>query len=451
MIAIAVVVCSILFLCGTYIIWPSRWNIGAHLSLGLGLVGYVIPVFFTGVLDAFPADIVRFYTRLLVVGAAFYVLGLVIGARIPVASMVRSKLSFSCLPYGVFESRTIRRTALLLTLGLSGMLVCFYMMGFVPMFAEDPFTAKFFRGAYEAPFQRVSYLYRLCDNIVLVLVPVAFAGWYLTRRLPLLLLGLGSVGILALTLQRGPMALGFLIFVGLLAASHRNRKWFWAYMVLVLLLYPLGASFYHIFGYVLGLDKYMVVQFDTPWELITRGAPDVPDQLNLLAAFLDYGSFTYGRTFVGGLLPGSGNSRWNPAIWALTLLSGGWNRVNLNELGSGGLRLPVPMWGYTAFGWPGAVLVSFFSGLILGWTIGFVKKFIDEKSILKSIVAMTLCGTLGVQLATFYWLTIGSVPQILVALLLTYRGKPLQAGLAEKRVYKSTRVGQSQRLFAPPS
>src|SRR6516165_11516865 len=118
MIAIVVVVCSILFLSGTYIIWPSRWNIGAHLSLGLGLVGYVIPVFVTGMLDFFPQDIVRFYAKLLAVGAAFYVLGLAIGARIPVSRLVRSKLSFSSLPYQVFESRTQRRTVLLLTLGL---------------------------------------------------------------------------------------------------------------------------------------------------------------------------------------------------------------------------------------------------------------------------------------------------------------------------------------------
>jgi hypothetical protein len=447
MTAIVVVACSILFLAGTYIVWPSRWNIGAHLGLGLGLVGYVIPVFFAGVLETFPQDIVRFYARLLLAGAGFYVLGLVIGARIPLLKLVRSRLSFSSLPSRVFESRTVRRTAFVLTLGVVGMLLCFYIMGFIPMFADDPFNAKFFRGDYEAPFQRVSYLYRWCDNIVLVLVPVALSAWYLTRRLPLLLLSLSSVLILGLTLQRGPMAMGVLVFLGLLAAGHRNRKWFWVYVVVVLLLYPLGAAFYHIFGYVFGLDKYMVVQFDTPWDLVTRGAPDVPDQLNLLGAFLDYGSFTYGRTFVGGLLPGSGNSRWNPSIWALTLLNGGWNRVDLNSLSSGGLRLPAPMWGYTAFGWPGAVAVSFLSGLILGWITAFVKRFVDEKSILRSIVVMTLAGTLGAQLATFYLLSIYSVPQILVALVLTYRGKPLEAGLMEQKAYRSTRAAQSQRLF----
>jgi hypothetical protein len=449
MIAIVVVVCSILFLSGTYIIWPSRWNIGAHLSLGLGLVGYVIPVFVTGMLDFFPQDIVRFYAKLLAVGAAFYVLGLAIGARIPVSRLVRSKLSFSSLPYQVFESRTQRRTVLLLTLGLIGMLVCFYSMGFIPMFAEDPFTAKYFRGAYEEPFKRVAWSYRLCDSVVIVLLPVAYSVWYSTRRFSHLFLSVVGTGILTLTLARGPMASGLLVFLGLVAAGQRKRKWFWAYIAVVLFLYPFGAAFYHIFGYVFGLDKYMVVQFDTPWELITRGSPDVSDQLNLLGAFLDYGSFTYGRTFVGGLLPGSGNSRWNPSIWAMTLVSGGWNKTNLSELGGGGFRLPVSMWGYTAFGWPGAVAVSFLSGLILGWATGFVKKFIDEKSILKSIVAMTLYGTLGGQLATFYWLSIYTVPQILVALLLTYRGKPIAAGLEQQRAYKSTRVGQSQRVFAP--
>jgi len=434
LIAIGVVVSSILFLCGTYIIWPSRWNIPAHLNLGLGLVGYVIPVFFAGVLETFPQDIVRFYAKVLVVGAIFYLLGLLVGGRIPVRRLLRLRFSFSSLPYQVFKTRVARRSTVILILGLAGLLLSFYVMGFIPMFAADPMAAKFFRGEYEASFRRVSYLYRFSDEAVVALLPVALVLWYVTRRAKFLVLSLMAVIVISLTLQRGHMGFGIMLFLGLVAARRRN--WFWIYVVVVLLVFPFGAAIYHFAGNLFGVDKFMLVEADTPWDLITRGAPDVPDQLNLMAAFLDYGHFTYGRTFIGGAFPGSGNYLWNPAVWALTLLYGGVNRANVSEIVSGGLRLPVAMWGYTAFGWTGIVTVSFLSGLIGGWTTAFVKRFVGEKSMLTSMMALAVYGSVGSQLAQFYVMSINSLPAILVYLILARRGQAVASSASTENAGK---------------
>jgi hypothetical protein len=300
------------------------------------------------------------------------------------------------------------------------MAACFVWMGFLPMFADDPLAAKFFRGPYRWQSKTLAAAYRFSYYMVATLIPVAFAAWYVTRRKSHLLAALMGVAAMALALTRGPVVGGFLLFLGLVAAPKRYG--FRAYLIFVLLIYPFGAASYFLLGRV--FDVYGLFGYyktDTLWDIIASGSPDVAEHLNFLGSFLSYGDFTHGRTFWGGLIPG--NYSWNPAVWTLTLNAGGLNRADVTEVISGGLRLPVAIWGYTAFGWLGSAGVSFLSGCIWGIGATFTKRRVERGHLVLSIVMLTLYQTSWAQLASFYVLSIYSIPSILVALALAYSGR----------------------------
>jgi hypothetical protein len=420
LLGIVIVASLLVFTVGSYIIWPSRWNIPAHIGLGFCIVTYAIPVLILKVYAKYPDYLLRFYVQILALGAACYLAGLLLGGRAPWEKLLRWKLNLDVMPQNVFDRLVCRRTVLLMTLGLAGMAVAFYMMGFLPIFAADPFAAKFFRGAYQWRSPILAGLYRLSYKVIETLIPVGFAAWYANRRTSFLVLSGLGVLCMALVLTRGPVVVGFLAFWGLVAA--KKKSWFRAYFIFVVLIFPLGSASYYILGNLFGIHQmFSIYKTDTLWGVIAEGAPDITDHIDFLIAFYAYGDFTHGRTFWGGLLPG--NYRWNPAVWSVSLQGGGMNRANIAEIASGGLRLPVAIWGYTAFEWYGVVFVSFLSGLMNGIATSFTKRRVDGRDVLRSIVVLTLYNTLWNQLTNFYLLSSYSIPSILVALLLVWYGK----------------------------
>jgi hypothetical protein len=417
---IVIVVSLLVFSVGSYIIWPSRWNIPTHLALGFTIVAHVIPVLILNTPAGYPDYLIWFYAEILSLGAVCYLAGLLLGGRTPWEKLFRWKLNLDVMPQKVFDRLVCRRAALLMTSGLAGMAVSFFLMGFVPMFAADPYSAKFFRGLYQWRSPLVAALYRLSYSVVATLIPVCFAAWYTTRKFGFLVLSGLGVLCMALVLTREPVAAGFLLFLGLVAA--KKKSWFRGYLVLVVLIFPFGAAAYYILGSLFHVHAmFSIYKTDTLWEVISSGAMDVTDHIDFLIAFYAFGDFTHGRTFWGGLVPG--NYRWNPAVWTLILESGGMNRANVTEIGSGGLRLPVAIWGYTAFEWYGVVFVSFLAGLISGIAISFTKRRVDGRDVLRSTVVLTLYLTFWNQLSGFYLLSMYSIPAIFVALMLVWYGK----------------------------
>ena len=67
---------------GGYVVWPSRWNVPAHIALGFSISAYLVPVVLAGALDRFPASSTRDYAELVALGAAAYLTGLIIARRI---------------------------------------------------------------------------------------------------------------------------------------------------------------------------------------------------------------------------------------------------------------------------------------------------------------------------------------------------------------------------------
>lgn len=398
---------------GSYLVWPSRWNIPAHLQLGFCITAYIIPVIGTDVLDNFSKNTVDMYVTILFWGTLFYLAGLFWGAKTHLTAVSRSRYAFVRFTESRFVEFISKRTSRLMLIGVVGVVISFIGMGFVPVFAEDPLAAKFFRGAYQESYRAYAPLFRGSMYLIQTLIPVALTVWYVTRRSGLLFLSILGATLIALSLTRGPVVYGILLFLGLVVA-HR-KKWFVTYIIFLVLIYPLGSLSYLLIANIFGVVG-LAGLYDTQsiWHVIASGAPDISDQLQFMEAFLDHGSLTYGRTFFGGLIPY--HFEWNPAVWALSVISA----EDISEIISGGLRLPVSIWGYTAFGWIGVILVPLLSGFIWGKATHFAKQYIGSASIVRSIVVLMLYLTLGTQLSGFYALSMYTIPQIIISLLLIF-------------------------------
>src|SRR5258708_15118240 len=79
---VLIFLCSSIFMCGTYLVWPSRYNVMAHLNVGFILIAYLIAAIILEDQNEFSADIVSLYVRILVLGAVFFVIGLFSGFSI---------------------------------------------------------------------------------------------------------------------------------------------------------------------------------------------------------------------------------------------------------------------------------------------------------------------------------------------------------------------------------
>ncbi len=402
-----------------YVAWPSRWNVPAHLHLGFVVVAYLVPLCFLGALDDHSPTLVATYRNILVAGAACHVAGVVVGARAPVHRWLGERLACRRLPLPLFERHVARWSGGLAALAIALVVLSFVVMGFVPMFAEDQFAAKFLRGEYRDSYLPVAVPYRLGISLSATLVPVVLAVWWDTRKHVFLLLALSAVAVLTMTLSRALAFSGVMLFVGLVAA--RSRAWFAGFVLLVAIGLPVLSAANSFVGTLAGKDVELSLDDrEAVLRLATSGVPDVADHLEFLRKFEEQPVLTYGRTFFGGLVPF--NYKWNPGVYTLAVLD---PYEDVTEAISGGLRLPVAIWGYTAFSWVGALLVPLLSGFLWGQATRFAREQLDARSVVVSSVVMTLYVTLGEQLLEICLLSLYRVPAIAVALLLAYGLRPL--------------------------
>ena len=381
------------------------------MQVGFALVAYVIPSLLTDTLVSFPRDLVEMLALIMAMGAFSYLAGLVGGAQLPRLRITNLRFAFTRMSDADYSRFVARRVTPLVALAVVGMAGSFAIMGFVPLFARNPLMAKFFRGAYQQSYRTVAIPFRTSYFTIVTLWPILFILWYRTRRLSHLLLLAISWAAIAVTLTRGPMGAGFLLAVGLIAAS-KGRGTTIGYVLFVLGSYVLGSLALGLLLDNQGLTSLYANGFG---NRITSGAPDLPDALNFLAAFLSHPSFTYGRTFIGGLVPY--HYRWNPMVWSLQVLTG---MDSIENIVSGGLRLPVPLMGYTAFGYPGVITVSFFSGLFMGYGTRFAQRYVRGGSLVRAAVAVSLYNTVVSQMSVFYWLQLYNVPAIALTLFMAY-------------------------------
>ncbi|HWA97110.1 MAG TPA: hypothetical protein VG713_01395 [Pirellulales bacterium] len=397
---------------GGYLAWPSRWNIPTLLGVSFCLTAFWIPMFSSMGYNSPSEQITNLYVLLMCIAIPGFIIGIFLGKTLYRGFGFRNleasrPLEFDWLVIG----KVCRKTAFLLVIGLGGMALSFYLMGYVPMFAADPMAAKFFKGEYQHSYSKVALLHRTAWQFITFAMPVGLYLGFLYRRAGVLALSIVSILCMALTLSRTSTLLGLLTALGLIAA--RQRSTFFAYFIFLVLMMPLGSASFYIIDQIFPHSGFGFSNGDSLADQIAQGAPDVNDQLSLLDSFQASQEWTYGRTFVGALVPY--NFRWNPAVWALTTVSGSPDVSNTN---SGGYRLPVSLWGYVAFGYTGAFFVPLLSGLIAGWWGALMYQHVDGTRPVQTILWISLYSTLGNQMIQYYLLSIYSLPSIVCALFL---------------------------------
>ena len=414
--SVLIFISSSLLLVGTYVIWCSRYNIPTHFILGIIFVGYLVPLFFTDILSQYSPEIVSLYTYILTIGAFFYVAGLLYGFNCIALDKLIKKPTFMLAPLDQFMRYRYKALIAITVFALIAMALSWMYIGTVPMFASDPFSAKFFRGPYRDAYMRVAVPYRLSQSILITVFPIIVAVWFLTRRRILMVLILLIMVFFSLALTRGLVFMGIFTLIALF--STKKRIYLFWFILAYIMVFSIGSAIYFLAGLVFGSDAYSAINAAGAdvWTIIAAGSPDIPDQLKLLTAFENHGVYTLGRTFVGGLVPGQ--YYWNPSAWVLYILS---DSGDISDLASGGFRIPVAMWGYFSFGWAGVVIVSAISGVIMGASTRYIKQFISYKNVLTSILALSFYTIILAFFSGFYVMSMYSLPAALLLVGLLYK------------------------------
>ena len=407
---VLVVAALVLQSIGTYLIWPSRWNIPAHLALGFCVTAYLVPGLLTDVWDFADPATNALYAQINIVGALALIAGLFVGRKVALFDEV-SKRFLKLYESARLRAAVLRRIEFISTYAVLGMAAAYIIMGFIPMFAEDPFAAKQFKDQYFEPYHRAAYLFRGSFSILVAAIPLLFVIWWIRRRrIKPLILGLSAVGLITVSLARQSSALGVLTFLGLIGA--RSRKGTRRFMFLTAVIYPLGSAAYLLLGLLTGITSFTTIySVNSVADIVSSGAPDIHDQLYFLEGFRYLNTFTYGKTFWGGLVPG--NYMWNPSVWTLTYDNPG---ADISDWITGGYRFTTALWGYCDFGWVGVLLVPFLSGLLTGAMIRALRKLPLDKSLLASALVMSVYMTFGSQITEFFALSIHNIPSIICAL-----------------------------------
>ena len=349
-----------ILLLGGYLAWPSRKNIPTHLNLGLFVVAYFTPIALLGALDGFPADEMVMATKVLLVGSGSFLFGILLTRPYkPATDSTRARIPAIITRLTPEHVSVRRRTAIATAASAGALAAALALMGFIPAFADDPSEAKFLRGSYRSAYQVVAPLYRGGAALSATLIPLSLVHMWKNRSATWGLLSLASIILLALTLQRGPTGQGILLFIGIMLSRRRKTGRF---LLIAVASYYVGALYYAILGW-LGVGNFEPAESGASLlATAAASAPDVSDTLTFFHRWISAGQpHTLGRTLFGGLVPG--NFAWNPSVWSLTL---GDPSVDVSTLSSGGLRLPLPIWGIVSFGWPGVILIPAIGGVLLG-------------------------------------------------------------------------------------
>jgi hypothetical protein len=404
---------------GSYLVWPSRYNVMTHLTVGATFIASFVPSIILSVQDDHPQPIVDLYVRIISIGCICYVIGLFAGFSIKPKV---SKLSFNVMPKELYEKRILRITKNLLYFGVIGLALSYAIMGFVPIFASDPIAAKFFRGAYQAPYLRAAILYRTSFFILSSIITISFVIWYERRQKVFLYGTVAAVGLMFLSLSRGPAFTGLLLAVAIIM-SFKSRFYFKLLLAGIIGLFLLSSLFY----YVIGIKSFATEKENGNstdfWSVIAASAPDESDQLQFLEMFQQKPVWTYGQTLYGGLIPG--HYKWNPSVYTLNVVD---PNVDTNDVASGGLRLPVAMWGYVSYEWTGVIIFCLLAGIIRGIILKYTKLWIlTHNSLLIRAVIIFINIALFEQFAEFYDLSLYYMPAAILSLFFIYRFRTKKA------------------------
>jgi len=421
------IICSgLIFSIGTYIIWPSKQNILAHIKLGFVFTSIIIPVLLADVLKEFDENLVTRFSYISIISAIFYLLGILYGFyfKIPFQKSIIGELILKRIHHEEVVNFISKYTPSIAIFGILLIFLCFAAFGFIPAFSENPFQAKFFRGEYKAAYQPFAVPYRLAYQLISICSVILLATFFIKNRKFYLYLSFVCFIVLLLTLTRGPAAYALILFFACLSIYY--KKWFPIFIIFVSIIYPLGSLFYWFLGNIFDIKQLSSIYNGyNIWESIAAGSPDVPDQINFLKGFEGLGSpLSFGKTFFGGLVPY--NYFWNPSVYSLYIVNNG--SADISTLSSGGVRVGLPLWGYSSFGWIGVILVSFLSGTIWGISTKYIKKSLQRLNVISNmrlkvgsaLILFYIYDNVFRLISEFYIFSIYSLVSILIIRLFLY-------------------------------
>jgi hypothetical protein len=320
--------------------------------------------------------------------------------------------------------------AMLMLAGAAAFIGAFYLLsGIIPAFAENPLVAKYFGGEYTA--RAAPYMPLFRGGMVLYQVGVLVGILLLPSRVNvgrfmmfLLLALLGCAAVLALlSLRRGVAAQPILEGLLILLVIRGRLGWVIVGVGAYLLVFTFGSAVNQILFYMLGLRT------EVGLDAIIKGLSDIYDLWWFMDAYDKAGPEpTMGMTVFGGLVPY--DFRWNPANYTKWIIG-----ADLNT-GSGGFRLPMSVWGYDAFRYPGLVLWS----AVDGFTIvvqAFLFRLVAEKGGSRYVLAINIITYKAVFLICNNLLQWKIDDLLVIILFLMLRLAPAMTRLLGRRQTKS--------------
>lgn len=340
-------------------IWLDRRNFVVWMNLPMLIIAYGIPLL---VYSERLADSYKSYDLYILVvffGALSYLFGCFLGKYVPSPSLGIAPVSTLIGEQGLIYRNSSVCFWLLLFSCLS-LSISYVVMGFVPMFADEPLLAKFFKGPYKEPYERVAILFRLGTTIIPLVLPMAIICIHRKFSFSLLLLILTAFILMSLSLLRGAIGSSVIIGVLVIILFRFPRNSFVCWLI-YFFVYCFGSAIMWLLGLAGGDTASLIVG-------ILSGAPDLTDQLSFLDAFERNPEFTYGLTFVGGLIPWG--FKWNPSVYTLSVLNA---TGDIDDIASGGFRMLSPLWGYISFGYLGVLIVPFLHGVFTAFQVRFMR------------------------------------------------------------------------------
>ena len=348
--------------CGQIVFWWRRDNILGYLQFGFFFATILVPALFTSIVSDLDPTFVNQYADLLVVGAIAYMIGLCYGASLGQRMRLPRLVvgwPLDRLPR-VLVLRT-RQTAAGAVVILAG---SFVLLGYVPFLAADRVSAKYGVGVYATGFARGSLVLHVGLIVASTILPVVLALVVVNRRRIDVALAGALLLALTLTLSRQKAFIGPLVFLAALAIQRRWRPW------------RIGACV--CFAFVGGTLVNELVALSSPApgttfaQRMAASVPDIVDHVGFLRGYESRGSEQIGLTpIIASLSLNKGDN--NPSTYALKVRTG---LDDITGLAAGGIRLPAPLWGYVAFGYPGAIAWSLLSGVAMGWGTRLVARLV---------------------------------------------------------------------------
>jgi hypothetical protein len=252
---------------------------------------------------------------------------------------------------------------------ISFYIVSYWKMGFIPMFSENPFLAKYLGGEYQELYRPVAPLYRVALTISSFIIYFNVIYFLMSKSGGKILVSVFTIAVFVLTvftLRRTVIGEPILNVLLLWFLWWKNGRFLWFYILGYLCLFVFGSVANDIMKSFLGL----ISDFDII-KSTAKGNPDLADLFWFWQSFQirDF-ELAFGRTIIGGLVPFQ--YEWNPSIFTLNVIGAG------TGVAHGGFRLPFQIWGFVNFGYVGVIIWSSFTGFVDGYKLSIWKYCVSQ-------------------------------------------------------------------------